>query len=38
MSKEFKRKLALFLLEGILVLSVIPIVSAIYHFAKGCFA
>ena len=36
MPKDIKKTLALFILEGIIVLSAIPVLSSLYHFAKGC--
>jgi len=36
MPNEIKKKLALFILEGLIVLSAIPVLSYLYHFAKGC--
>jgi hypothetical protein len=37
MTNKFRRKLALFILEGIIVFSLIPLLSYAYHLLKGLF-
>jgi hypothetical protein len=37
MTNDVKKKLALFILEGIIVFTAIPLLSALHHFVKGLF-